>query len=286
MIGILFAKTVLVVFALTFHITSVEAPLDHYSNWAVQSETGPHEQQGNSGYQLVAVDQEQSKPPTANAYPSGDQASQQVADASEFWVVSGHRMKVTDALLVLFTGLLVIFTGGLIIVGYMQNRTNKRQNRAFLAVEGASVTDEGVTWGPNGAVINDNSFRNISAPIKVKNSGNTPAYKVRHVASVEIKKMTDEHGIKAPTSLGKKFMTTIPPGGIITKVAKATARMTTDELEALRAGTSGIFLCGTIHYEDAFRKPHFTNYKMVWGANYPFHPDSGGIFCEDGNDAD
>ena len=237
---------------------------------------------------VASITEVQASPKLADAAKTRENGAEQASEPSEYWTIFDIRLKITDSLLVLLTLFLATFTFLLVKVGWKQDATIKQQNRAFIGVDSVSLNDKGVIWksGSGKPQIVKADFRNIGAYIVIKNSGNTPAYKVRHLAFVDVRRVNDEPTVFTPKLIPEKSMSAIPPGGNTTKNIIRPPRMTPEELEALKVGTSAIYVCGAVHYLDAFGAERVTNYKMKWFGNYPFHPSTGGYFCDDGNEAD
>lgn len=265
----------------------IQIPPHQQSSRTIESQKDGEYSQDAIYYFVTTATENQAQPKAQDSTQTTQEAKNQPSEASEYLNIASHRIKITDGLLVLFTGFLVLFTFGLVLVGRRQDTTTKQQNRAFIGISAASLTDKGTDWPENLGTpqISEEYFRNAGAFIAIKNSGSTPAHNVRHMAMIDIRRSEDEHLVFPPRIIPRQSMAAIPPGGMITKSIIRPARITMDELEAVKAGSSNIYVCGSIHYTDAFGKDRLTNYKMKWAGRYPFHPSIGGVFCDDGNEA-
>jgi hypothetical protein len=100
-------------------------------------------------------------------------------------------VKITDVVIAIFSILLVFVTVGLVLIGWIQARrmrvTARQQLRAYIFVDGiwiGNVTtplawEVGPDYKPTGAEITHTNL-GPAVRIAIKNSGQTPAYKVVH----------------------------------------------------------------------------------------------------------
>ena len=255
------------------------------SNWGICHQ-GQADCLQTYGYQLIASTE--SKPNEGEATNPAQNATEQASEPHEFWTMFNYRLKITDTLLVIFTLLLAVFTYLLVRVGWQQDSTTKQQNRSFVSMTQLNVFDRGAKWqaGKTKPVIIKADFRKLRVYVVIKNSGNTPAHRVAHSCGIFIRKLVDEKTIPIERPIQEISTSAIAPGGYMSKSFDHPERITEDELEAVRAGTSAIYVNGTIQYWDAFGKQHWTHYRLAWAGTYPFHPDTALSFCNNGNDAD
>lgn len=122
--------------------------------------------------------------------------------------------------------------------------------------------------------------------IFIKNTGQTPAYDVRHWGNICFR----EFPLKAPLpARDPKF----PPVPLIlgreimaTKLLFIPQPLSAKEIADLRAGTGAVYVYGEITYQDTFGKNWYTHYRLM------YHPYGGAIgvstdlsFVESGNEA-
>lgn len=135
----------------------------------------------------------------------------------------------------------------------------------------ARVTHPG--WGP-------------IVQIQIKNTGQTPAYDVVHWASLYF----TDYPLPEPTNReteNDKFRSIMGQGVPITKNLFFVPRLTPEQVKGLKDGSSAICVDGEILYKDAFKKSHFTRYRLI------YHRQGGAIgvsttlsFAENGNFTD
>lgn len=154
--------------------------------------------------------------------------------------------------------------------------TSRRELRAYLFVD-ASAVFLGIKPFNLGKVIS------VAA---VKNSGSTPAHRVRHWSAVAVAPFTDEHLLSAPRSIDDLSATTLPPSGIITSDRLTDKKPTARQIAGIRSGKHAVFIYGAITYLDVFDRPHRTNYRVHFSGMWPPPEDVRMRFCNEGNDAD
>ena len=154
-------------------------------------------------------------------------------------------------------------------------KTSRSELRAYLFPDACNVL-VGVKVYNKGQAI---SF------IAIKNSGSTPAHKVRHWSEIKIAAATNEGEMISPKSLDGSHQSTIPPGGAITANRLTKAKVTRAEMAAIKNGSFFVFVYGAIEYLDVFDRPHRTDYRLHYSGLWP-PPEGATIsFCSDGNDA-
>jgi hypothetical protein len=207
---------------------------------------------------------------------------------TEFVTFFGHHLGLTDFLLALFTGLIVLVTALLVVVTYQQSRHFKQVERAFVAAESISVWDQGTTWNPTetAPVINPSRERYVACRILIKNSGRTPAYDVLHWGEIEILRMSEEWRLQFPKALDRRSVTAIAPGGVAVKTVGRLARLTNEEIEGIRVGSSAIYVHGILQYRDSFQNRRTSTYRLFYQGEYPPPAIVNLNFCDTGNEAD
>jgi hypothetical protein len=156
----------------------------------------------------------------------------------------------------------------------------RRQLRAYVFPETFDLYD--------GATINPPQPAHAGEPMAVlvlKNSGQTPAYKVVSLAQFQIIEPIHENQLViAP--LIDKFSANLGPGTSIRNSPRLNRHLSPQEITDINSGAKGLYLYGRIDYRDAFKKKRFTTFRMRYLGQYP--PTGPGIlnFTEGGNQID
>jgi len=172
-----------------------------------------------------------------------------------------------------FVGTLLIF------FTFMETRrVSRAELRAYVCVESISVT-------PGTARGTPAEFRKkIACHIVIKNSGQTPAYEVRHWAAIDFLPPSEEEKLEVPP-LERVHMSTMPPGGVNTSNRFLLKSLTPEDGKALKKNEMALFIWGRVEYLDAFGRPRFTNYKVVGKGRWPLPQNGTPLFCLSGNDS-
>jgi len=158
------------------------------------------------------------------------------------------------AITALSTLLLFFVTGGLVWVAHRQYKTTRAELRAYVFVEGAHIEQIGVGESP-------------VASINIKNFGKTPAYKLKHWASMGFhlypltaavpKQKQDEISAERPLAPGGEFYARPAMGQPLNQ-------KTIDTMK--KGGSHALFVVGEIFYEDIFHRKHWTKYCLFAGG--------------------
>jgi hypothetical protein len=186
----------------------------------------------------------------------------------------GHRF-IRDPIAILTLALFLI--GGWQVE--ISRRTAKRQLRAYVFADHVGISD--------GTHLKPPIFQ-LGIPrtvIAIKNSGQTPAYGLRHWGGIEIKRLTEERTLVPPENMTDGSLSSIPTGGLNTKVAWFTRKLTTHEISEIKTCVSAMYVYGRIEYLDVFKRRHFTNYRLRHTGSWPPAADALLNFCDEGNDA-
>ena len=175
-------------------------------------------------------------------------------NASDFWVIWGKHLKITDTLLVVVTLVLALATVALwratteLVTG--EHNTAKRQLRAYIGVAIGRVEKFSSSTLVEGSVI-------------VKNFGQTPAYNLVQTSVLlparfpfvgSVGELLSNAG-PAKTLALLNPMQDFLAGGISQRL------YTDDEISKINDGREWrLYLVGTITYRDAFGEPHYTNF--------------------------
>jgi hypothetical protein len=195
-------------------------------------------------------------------------------DQKDDWT---HRyicdVKITDAYLAVFNGLLVLVTGGLILVGFLTIKkmrdTEERQLRAYVFIESGRLERN----------FDDNR---LAAKMKIKNSGQTPAYELTHTTAVRIVPPEFADGFSEEGFSKQKF--NVPPNTELSITFFSKSNFDLEDQREYANGNVKILVYGTLKYRDAFRKTRTTDFRFevsgdVWASRGSLSP------TEDGNGA-
>ena len=167
-------------------------------------------------------------------------------------------VKERDTITAVSTLLLAIITVGLGFIARSQYRTSRAQLRAYVGVETANYSV---------------NLPKHEARVRIRNFGQTPAYKVACSIGIEI---VAEF---TPATDGKKAR--IPGLATIYPQHSQTIRRKVDFVAPDGDGPVGIFVFGRIEYTDAFGDSRWTNFR------FNADPQTGEMATSDegGNDA-
>jgi len=162
-----------------------------------------------------------------------------------------EEVQSTDRWLMRFTGLLAIFT--LILAGFTAKtwwdakKTAERQLRAYVSATPTNM------FGP----------QPIRYRFSMINHGQTPAYHVTDVASVDIFPYPLPANFNFPALSSQKASRTVlhPSATNYSGEAHATRTFTAAEIAQITTGTQNrLYLYGVLQYVDIFNKPHITKF--------------------------
>ena len=124
-----------------------------------------------------------------------------------------------------------------------------RQLRAYVFPEQANLIWQGAA-------------KPTAAEVVIKNSGQTPAYRLSTATTIVVSDyplQTDLHDPALPDS-----HTVIPPAGSSTVSVAMQQPLSTDQLKAIQKGTQAIYTLGVLAYTDAFGECRMTRYKLFY----------------------
>jgi hypothetical protein len=145
----------------------------------------------------------------------------------------------------------------------------RRQLRAYVFPDQANLIWEGTA-------------KPTLAEIMIKNSGQTPAYRLSTVTAVvlgdfplqgdlHVPPMPDNHTVLPPTA---SYALSVPMG----------KPLTDDQLKAIQKGTQAIYAFGEISYVDAFGECRITRYRFYYsGAGADIGSRAGLTYLDEGN---
>jgi hypothetical protein len=162
-----------------------------------------------------------------------------------------NRIIATFTIVLAFIGLCAL---------HVASDTERRQLRAYMVVDSASITrlEEGKT---------------IEAEVIMKNTGQTPAYKVSGYTAI----MYDRFPLGRPfPTVDKNNLNTaiVGSGGLVRGKVPTLDVPTKETFAAFNTGTMAVYVMGKITYIDAFGDQRFLKYRL-----YMTKPaESGGLF--------
>lgn len=238
-----------------------------------KAENSPKSQDQSKAIPPVAEPAATAPPQTTQAKTSkaGEHAQNSGEEGTEFWSpFFGYRLKVTDTLLVLFTAMVFGATWLLwratdkLVTG--AEDTARRQLRAYVGIE--KLESE---WGrPQGDLV---------TTVRVKNSGQTPAYNVVLRNTVALVSTVGPRTFEEPPENARRPMSTLAAGGA-TEMLPKTNELTDRDCAAIRSGIMNLYLYGRIDYTDVFKIAQYTTFRAY------FHPGkSRWRHCDEGNEA-
>jgi hypothetical protein len=213
---------------------------------------------------------------TAGRNEIGKYCAQKSNKEEEEWT---HKyvcdIKITDVYLAIFNFLLVIVTAGLIAAGILTVRqmrtTEERQLRAYIFPVEAVLTQ--FTAGEV-----------LKCRITTKNTGQTPAYRLRHMAIIGLVDFPPQEPLpecEASESISK---TNLGPGGDIHKFGETKFPLTEAAVTRLKGGTAAIYVFGRIDFTDAFGGQRWVKYRCMTGGDIGFNTEGRLGICLDGNE--
>lgn len=165
----------------------------------------------------------------------------------------------------------------------LTRRTAKRQLRAYVAMESASLVD-GTKIDPPPHIDRTDQ---PGVVITVRNSGQTPARDVLHWAQLDVATVDREWAMNPPSALARISPSMISPQGTLTKGLWLDRQLSSTEKEGIRDGSRGIYLYGRIEYVDAFKRKRWATYRLRYSSSAwpPYGNNASMTFCNEGNDS-
>lgn len=165
-----------------------------------------------------------------------------------------------------FNGVIALVTIILSATGIYQailsRHTARRQLRAYVFLESGGLYDASV-----GEPIQGPPLGYIRGEVTIKNSGQTPAYDVLHLAQIDLVTGDGERALALPP-LKSAEGNHVPPGGFAYKTVFH-ATLGVAEMNAVAQGKAALILHGRITYRDAYGENRLTNYRLGCSGRYP-----------------
>jgi hypothetical protein len=120
------------------------------------------------------------------------------------------------------------------------------------------------------------------AEIVIKNSGQTPAYRLSTATAV----LVDDNPLQADRRVPSMpdNHTVVPPTGSYALSVAMEKPLTADQLKAIQKGTQAIYVFGEIAYDDAFGECRVTRYRFFYsGAGADNGSKVGLAYLDEGN---
>lgn len=200
-------------------------------------------------------------------------------------VAESNRLTSLNVRLGIFVALLTALGTGLVIWTFKETRdTSRRELRAYIFPELVGCYE--ITETTKNRIGRETTRKTgiVGAGLAIKNSGQTPAYKVRHITDVCVCKISEEAILKIDARNVSGFDSPMPPGGVLHKNLKMSAAPSPEQIAGLKSGNYAIYVYGRIEYQDAFERSRFTEYKFAW-AGWPIPDNMMMNYTQSGNDA-
>ena len=144
-----------------------------------------------------------------------------------------------------------------------------RQLRAYVFPEQANLVWQGAA-------------KPTAAEIVIKNSGQTPAYRLSSATTIIVRDyplQTDLNDPALPDS-----HTVIPPAGSSTVSVAMAQPLSADQLKAIQKGTQAIYTLGVLAYTDAFGDCRMIRYRLFYtGAGADLGSKVGLTYLDEGS---
>jgi hypothetical protein len=145
----------------------------------------------------------------------------------------------------------------------------RRQLRAYVFPDQANLLWQGTA-------------KPTQAEIGIKNSGQTPAYRLSTATAVVVGDFPLQGALHVPPMPDNH--TVVPPSGNYALSVTMAQPLTGDQLKAIQKGTQAIYAFGEISYVDAFDECRMTRYRFYYsGAGADIGSKVGLTYLDEGN---
>ena len=145
----------------------------------------------------------------------------------------------------------------------------RRQLRAYVFPEQANLVWQGIG-------------KPAVAEIVIKNSGQTPAYRLSAATTVLVSDRPLQTDLRVPEMPSTR--TVVPPAGSYALSVAADKPLTGDQLKAIEKGSQAIYAIGEVAYEDAFGECRTSRYRFFYsGASVDNGSRTGLAYLDEGN---
>ena len=208
--------------------------------------------------------------------PKTEEEAAQAKQEKEEKAATDRRVEITTYIIGAATAIQAIALIWTIIV---MNRTAKRQLRAYVMPQAASLID--------GTMLQPPQAHRANVPgtvLNFMNFGETPAYEVVSWAQIAVTQPINENNLVVPT-LQRMFAAPLGAKGTMPKALWFNRALTATERTDIANGQQAIYLYGRIEYLDAFKMKRFTNFRLHYIGQFPPLPGAVLYFSEKGNNA-
>jgi hypothetical protein len=154
-----------------------------------------------------------------------------------------------------------------------------KQSRAYVFVDTirtSNIDDDLLSISPT---------KIASIMLVIKNTGQTPAFKMSHRASIRFAPFPPPPDLFNIPAIPPRTVDTLPPGGMAQNIVGLGRALNVDEKTILGLGTHAVYLFGEIGYEDTFGFKRCTKYRYRVGGDVGFNGTAMAPMAE-GNEAD
>jgi hypothetical protein len=145
----------------------------------------------------------------------------------------------------------------------------RRQLRAYVFPDDANLIWQGTS-------------KPMVAEIVIKNSGQTPAYRLSTATAVLVADLPLSTDLPVPGLPPNR--TVVPPAASYVLSTATDRPMTAEQLQGLQKGTQAIYAIGEVAYEDAFGECRMTRYRFFYsGPGAEIGSKVGMSYLDEGN---
>ena len=258
--------------------------------------SGPSNQKGKSTTQQPEIEQRGSEksPFVIKILPSGQTQKEPPASTNQGPSNTTNSWGLSDKIAVIASIVAFLQFGALVWTIIVMVANGRRQLRAYVLGESGTIGNvanpiplyAGQVITTTGAEITNTACGPV-VYIQIKNSGQTPAYKVVHWGSICVREYPLTSNLPPIPLLVLRNASVLGPGIISNKYLFLPNPLTAQEISDLRAGTAAIYVYGEIDYEDAFSKKKVTKYRLMHHVGQgAIGINTGLTFADEGNEAD
>lgn len=190
-------------------------------------------------------------------------------------------VEISTVIIALFTVVLGIGTGFLVLDGRNHSRNSLR---AYVFADTAGFLDGGF---PEGKDPIKELRGQVQSFIHIKNSGQTPAYKLAHWGAIGLCPPSEQDKVLIVPKINSFPQNTLPPGGLNSKYLLFPGNpISESDIKDIVSRNKLLYLYGRIEYTDMSGRLRFTNYRLSFGGSYPPYGRIGLIYSDRGNESD
>jgi hypothetical protein len=171
----------------------------------------------------------------------------------------------------------LVFSGAAAVAAWLTVRTMKRTAERQLRAYVFPVHVRMENFGPGLAP---------TAKITVRNTGQTPAYKLQVVTGILLMKLPYTGKFPTLTHGKKSSKSALGPGMETNPKPQRSTSLTDAEHSSILSEKTALYVVGRIDYLDAFGEPRFTRLRLEFGKTNALRGDGSLSICPDGNESD